>query len=185
MLNRSPDRRLRAAFEGRRSPSAQSMGALATSRQGNCAVHGERCGRQRRRPVVSRSVSRVPRAISAGGAESASDSVGFGGLSANDALRKGEVVTSGTTRRRPLMLGRLVLEPQHVGVWQELDPKFCGEVVPSSGQWASSRTPQVLHRVIHRTCGFSSACAQCDGSWNPADDRSEHCATRSYAYPAP
>jgi len=120
-----------------------------------------------------------------GGAESASDPVRFGGSSANDALWKGEVVTSGTTRRRPLMLGRLVLEPQHVGVWQELDPKFCGEVVPSSGQWASSRTPQVLHRVIHRTCGFSSACAQCDGSWNPADDRSEHCATRSYAYPAP
>ena len=97
---------------------------------------------------------------------------------------KGEVVTGGTTRRCPLMLGRLVLEPQHVGVWQELDPKFCGAVIHKFGSPASSCTPQVIHRVIHRLCGFLGPCAQCDGSWDPADDRSEHCPTPAYAYPA-
>ena len=136
---------------------------------GNCAVHGERCERCGGLGVPGMRRIRI----------------GFEGRAQTPRSWRVKVVTGGTTRRSPLMLGRLVLEPQHVGVWQELGTKFCGEVIPNFGRKAASCCPQVLHRVIHRSCGFPRARAQRDGSSDLADDRSERCATGPYAYPGP
>lgn len=90
------------------------------------------------------------------------------------------VVRSRTTPRRPLMLGRLVLEPQHVGVKQEVDAKFHVRVIHITGPLDSQGYPQVFHKFIHRTCAGSGARAHCDGSPDPAEDRLELGPTASY-----
>lgn len=110
--------------------------------------------------------------------------VGFGEEGASSAPVEGGSGPGWDTRRRPLMLGRLVLEPQHVGVRQEVGPKFCGDAFPTTGPQESSPDPQVLHRVIHRCCGFVPGRVPRAGSSDPAEDRFEQCPTGSYAYRA-